>query len=1433
MPLHGMKAIVVRFALAGLLWTLTTAHAAPQTAAPATDDRPLRALFLGDRGHHKPAERFRQLEPAMSFRGITLVYTERMADLNPATLAGYDALVVYANIVEITPEQEKAVLDFVAGGKGYVPLHCASYCFLKSDKLIALTGAQFKSHGTGIFRTRTAEAGHEVMKDFTSFESWDETYVHHRHNAQERTVLEYRDKEPWTWVRTHGKGRVFYTAWGHDERTWGHVGFQELVERGIRWASGRAVYTHKNEPVRGLKPFQYGPAKDRIPNYVAGAKWGAQNNATSQMQLPLPAAESARHLVLPNGFEAKLFAAEPDIRRPLAMAWDERGRLWVCESINYPNDIRAEGNGSDTIRVCEDTDGDGRADKFTVFAEGLNIPTSLTFWQGGVIVHQAPHTLYLKDTDGDGKADVRKVLLNGWSKGDTHAGPSNLVYGFDNWIWGTVGYAGFNGEIGGEPRRFATGFYRFRPDGSKLEFLRNNNNNCWGLGFSEEGIVFGSTANRNPSVYLPIPNRYYEAVRGWNSSVLGASADTHLFHALSDKVRQVDHHGGYTAAAGHALYTARAWPSEYWNRTAFVAEPTGKLIGTFFLEREGADFRTRNPVNLLASDDEWTAPIMAEVGPDGHIWVIDWYNYIVQHNPTPIGFKNGRGNAYETALRETTLGRVYRVVYKHAPPAAAFHLGDASPAKLVAALGHDNLFWRRHAQRLLVERGPSPETRTALLALARDQRLDAIGLNPGVIHALWTLHGWGALDGRDAAALQVALTALRHPSAGVRRNALQVLPATTTVAAAILDGGLLNDPDAQVRLAAFLALADQSSNEAAGAAIYQALQRPENANDRWLPEAATAAAARHDAGFLRAALGNSEATGKPQAPKPAPKQNNLVANPSMEEMGNGAPVSWRRLTHNGEATFSVDDQSAHGGKRSVKITSQTGADVSWSQDIAVKPRTRYRVSAWVKTRGLKAGTGEGAQINLHELQRQGKTSALKGDTDWARITSEFETGTHTKLILNLLYGGWGRSTGEAWWDDVEVFEVGPATGAAADGLPDKIGQTVGIVTRHYAQRAPVESVVATLGSLRSANEELAAFVLDGLINGWPANAAPKLTETDRAELSALMKALPAGQKDRLLSLAARWGRADIFAADAEAVIKGMRVQLTNSALPADQRGDAARRLLRLEDQPATVAAILDTITVQTPSDLASALVSALGESRSEQAGPALLAKWTTLTPATRRAGITVLLRRPPWTRALLQSIEQGKVLRGELNAAEWQSIKISSDAKIAELAKQLDALRGDADRQVVLKKMLPWIEQPGDVARGAEVFKLLCVQCHSLGGQGGLIGPDLTGIGARPAPEILAEIVDPNRSLESNFRLWTLELKNDDSISGRLDGESRTSVELLDLTGKRHVAQRQDIKSLTASSLSIMPVGLIDGLPPKDVASLLAFLSASKEPHKK
>lgn len=1249
-----------------LLVTAAFALLQPAFAAERGSDV-VRVLFLGDRGHHKPAERFAQLEPVFRQRNIELTYTESMSDLNPGRLAQFDCLMIYANTTRISPEQEKAMQDFVAAGGGLAPIHCASYCFLNSSNYIELVGAQFRRHGAGVFKETIVKADHPVMTGLAEIESWDETYVHHRHNTNRIVLAERRDEngaEPWTWVREHGRGRVFYTAWGHDQRTWSNAGFHALVENGVRWAAANSPTRLK--PRAGLKPFEYVESAP-LPNYVPSQQWGTQGDPIRTMQKPLDPEASAKHLVTLPGFEASLFATEPDIFKPIWLAWDERGRTWIAETVDYPNELQPEGQGRDRLSILEDTNGDGRADKFTVFADKLSIPTGFVLANGGVIVIHSGKTEFFKDTNGDDKADERRVPFSGWGMGDTHATASNLRYGFDGWIWGTVGYSGFNGTVGGKPIRFGQGIFRFKPDGSAMEFVRSSNNNTWGLGITEDNIIIGSTANNNASMYMPIPNRYYEQVNGWSASRLETIADSQRFYPLTDKVRQVDAHGRYTAGSGSAIYTARSFPKSYWNCFQFVAEPTGHLLGQFYLEARGSDFTARNARNFAASDDEWTSPIAAEVGPDGALWMIDWYNYIIQHNPTPRGFQTGKGAAYETPLRDKTHGRIYRIKHTASKPTTApARLDKATPEQLVATLKNDNLLWRMHAQRLLVERG-NKDVVPALIGLTRETSVDEIGLNPAAIHALWTLEGLGAL-GSDAKAAEAAVAALKHPSAGVRRAAAMVLPRNDASLNALINGKLFEDSDAQVRLASLLALSEMPVNDAAGAATFAALQSPRNTQDRWIPDAATAAGARHDAGFVRAAL-----------------------------------------------------------------TAQSSAEAD---------------------------------------------------------------------------------------------------------------RVVRLVTAHYAQRGPTDTIIATLGALKGASPEVATAVLEGLISGWPQDKPFTPSVADKQTLTALMPALPELARDRLLALALRWGQPELFGTSVAAIITSLKEQIGDASRKDAERAAAARRLVGLDDKPETWKLLLDQINLLTPPELAVGLVNALGDSRDGTAGErprerdprnrnrisptagAILERWANLTPTVRRAAITLLMRRPEWAGSLLQAVDDRTIAHTDLAPEHWAQLKANPNPFIGRRAERLAERGGNTatGREEIVLKLLPLAKEKGDPARGKEVFTANCAVCHQFNGEGKYVGPDLNGIGARDRSDILMEVLDPNRSVEANYRAWTVNTKDGETYTGRLESETQTTVEILDTTAQKHVFQRKDIASLTVSPNSIMPTGF-ESLPPDDLKALIEYLA--------
>lgn len=804
--------------------------------------RRLEILFLGHTATHHLSDKFAEIVQQSFFKdGINITYTTNPDDLNETTLAKYDGLMLYANYDTISKSQEQALLQFVKSGKGFIPVHCASYCFRNSDEVVKMIGGQFSTHKTDTFTMVVVDKKHPVMKGVNAFTTWDETYVHTKINKDIHVITERVEgahHEPYTWTNNYGKGRVFYTAYGHDEHTWKNPDFLKMLENGVVWAVGKkAEKTLDKLP----KPNPAYSVAD-IPNYE-------NRNPAPKLQAPLSPAESQLLTQIPVGFKMQLFAAEPDIEKPIAMAWDERGRLWVLETVDYPNTVRENKNeGQDRIKICEDTDGDGKADKFTIFADHLNIPTSIVFARGGVIISQAPDFLFLKDTDGDDKADIREKIITGWGTFDTHAGPSNLKYGLDNKIWGTVGYSGFKGTIGDKKFDFNQAVYRFTPDGKNLEHMGSTSNNTWGLGFSENFDVFISTANNSHSDYLGIPLPYLQrlAMPGMESV---KKIDGHYgMHVVTKNLRQVDVHDGFTAAAGHNLYTARNFPEEYWNKIGFVNEPTGRVIHRAVLEPDGSGYKEKDGWNFLASADEWMGPVQSEVGPDGALWVCDWYNFIIQHNPTPKGFENGKGNAYINPLRDRTHGRIYRIVYDGAKPSTITRLDKNKPEELLSGLKSDNMFWRITAQRLIVE-GGYKQLAPQLFDLVRNTSVDAIGINAPAIHALWTLNGLGLLNGSNEEALTVAEGALNHPSAGVRKAAMQVLPLTARTMAAIQKAGLLNDPILNTRLAAFLSIADMPANNEMGQFLSAAQKVPQNANDYWLSRAIPIAMATHVKGF--------------------------------------------------------------------------------------------------------------------------------------------------------------------------------------------------------------------------------------------------------------------------------------------------------------------------------------------------------------------------------------------------------------------------------------------------------------------------------------------------------------------------------------------------------------------------------------------------------
>ncbi|MEY4539647.1 MAG: hypothetical protein RLZZ306_1404, partial [Bacteroidota bacterium] len=714
--------------------------------------------------------------------------------------------------------------------------------------------------------------------------------------------------------------------------------------------------------------------------------------------------------------------------------------------------------------------------------------------------------LFLKDNDGDDKADEKKILFSGFGTGDTHAGPSNLHYGFDNWIWGCVGYSGIKAKFAQKDTiNFGQGFFRFKADGSDFEHITSTSNNTWGFSFNETGDVFGSTANNSHGWYMAIPHR--NILNGSISNDGSRGTDSHKdMKTITPRVRQVDVFGGYTAAAGHNFYTARAFPKKYWNKTAFVCEPTGHVVHQNVMEKNGTDYQDVEGFNLLAGADEWVSPVFAEVGPDGAVWVADWYSFIIQHNPQPSGFKMGVGNAYETDLRDYTHGRIYRIGYNKAPNYTPVSLSKDRPQELVNALKNNNQFWRITAQRLLIERGQK-DVVPALIELTKDQTLDEIGINPTVIHALRTLEGLGVLN--EPNVQQALYASLTHPCAGVRKNAVQILPRNIQSVNELLQKNLLNDKEPLVVLNTLLALSEMPLTAESEAALMTRLEQSTETNDRWLPDAFASVLTSNKQVLLKKLVGKlAQNTASPKA-----KTNEVPAHHDHSKM---MP----------EAT------------KTTAVTASNKPDLVITKLIITPANPVVRDNINVKIEVKNQGGIALAKGQIVPLDVRFEGLGRKIDI----VSRSFNEGLAVGESVIIKQANNGPWMGEFWFPSDVAGEYNLTvdldkanTIAESDEKNNTFTQKVTFsaqqnmtnyalerAMRGYSAISEVDSVVQLLKQFPKMEETTASALLRGITEGWNYKRKVTVNESDKAFLVSLNKNLVSENKDRLNRLMQAW-----------------------------------------------------------------------------------------------------------------------------------------------------------------------------------------------------------------------------------------------------------------------------------------------------------------------
>jgi putative heme-binding domain-containing protein len=496
---------------------------------------------------------------------------------------------------------------------------------------------------------------------------------------------------------------------------------------------------------------------------------------------PLSPADEARKFVLPDGFEAQLVACEPDIKKPMNLAFDDQGRLWVTDSIEYPFPARPGMKPRDTVKVLDDFGPTGRARRITTFSGGLNIPIGVLPLPGtaprDALVYSIPNIYRLRDSTGDGVANQRDILYGAYEFRDTHGMTSAFTLGFDGWVYACHGYANrstIRGKAGPALTMHSGNTYRIRSDGSRLEQWTWGQVNPFGLCLDPWGNLYSADCHSEP---------IYQLLRGGYYPSFGKPHDGLDFAPV-----MVRNYRGSTAIAGVVYYAADHFPPAY-QGSAFVGDVMTNQIVHFKLSWTGTTPHATQAV-LLQSKDQWFRPVDLKLGPDGALYVADFYNRIIGHYEVPLTHPG----------RDRERGRIWRIVYRgkdhHGTLAPRFDWTKASVKELAGDLAHPNLTVRMQATQQLVKRG---QEAVAAVRTALDK---AEGAAATRAHALWVLERLGALEEADL------VKAARDRDNLVRAHVQRVLAERGKLPAALhnLSLGGLKDASPHVQRAAAEAL---------------------------------------------------------------------------------------------------------------------------------------------------------------------------------------------------------------------------------------------------------------------------------------------------------------------------------------------------------------------------------------------------------------------------------------------------------------------------------------------------------------------------------------------------------------------------------------------------------------------------------------------------
>ncbi|MDP0492399.1 MAG: DUF1080 domain-containing protein [Verrucomicrobiota bacterium JB023] len=1175
---------------------------------------------------------------------------------------------------------------------------------------------------------------------------------------------------------------------------------------------------------------------------------------------PRPATEQLEMFNVADGYEIELVVQESEgIGKFVAVYFDQRGRLWTQTALEYPVDAKDnpsaanalyQSHARDKVLVysresLEDIPEGGLTDP-TVFADGLAIPLGILPWGNGdsAYVLHGPDVIHFTDTDGDGKADQRKVILTGMGVQDSHLFPHQFTRAPGGWIWMAQGL--FNtsdvktpGEKKGTPWRKCS-LARVRPDGTEFEVVTTGPNNIWGLAMTGEGETFIQEANDFGYPVMPFHEfAYYPGgMRGLKKTYQPSFPPEAEFRM------------GGTSLSGLSLLESGPVVDEEAEHTMLVANPIISTVQTLGMHRNGPRWDLEQIPSLVSCDDPLFRPVALTQGPDGCIYIVDWYNKVISHNEVPRNHPD----------RDKTRGRIWRIKPKDAGTLPDFT--QLSDEDVLAMLGTKPTARAHMAWQTLADRAEeSDSVRASLRGIVGDSSAS----DARRIQAFW------ALDDADTQARRF----LASPNRNVRREAVE---------AGIGAKKAVNDPDSEVRFAALTYLGRQLPKDAEEiipilvGAVKPSLSEPTVISSR--TREPIPAEDAYDREFERYLIrlflekhpGEVATFLDSEASQSLPAEGRILASLALPPKESAARVAailpeLDRAPDSEELLRLAEFPGAPGAQETLTklLQNPESRDHVASQLLDLKTRLDAKKMATLLTEPARELLkGEAASTGF-ELAGAFNLTALAPDLLAALEAKKDEPAEQVKALnaLALLgskevdsLGSLAETTDHAEVKEAALKALAASPNpAAADKLialyPDlSLPQQRSVLAGLSSKKASAKKLVTALVEERispevidvSIAERLATVLgddpaLDTLVkelsnvfrnilvlDGTPGASVPtKVTVPGPFTIEAWVRLAPGiNNRDILLSGANNFQlnfnntHLTVHAGKPTGDVAKAQVPIspelwTHIAVTRDESGEVTIYLDGELDSVGTKKTTdpFELITIGQPGRFAQSQM-AVSEFRI----------W-----GKARSGEEI---RRTFDRSFVDVAKPaGLVFYNAGGGSSWR--EMTEGARVVpttDLPPLLTAAEAEA-LDAKFAKYLALAEQGGDVEKGA-VLAPLCTSCHVIDGQGGLIGPELSGAGAMGIEGLLRNIITPNAAMESGYRIYRVEMKSGEIIDAFFVRQDKQAVVIRQAGLPDRRIPKSDIRKTTFIRRSLMPEGLLDGLNDEQVADLLAYLMTLK-----